>query len=356
MKREIVMLGHFGGNKDFYDGQTIKTKVLYDEIKKHTGWEINIIDTFLKNEHPIYLLINSVIKLTTTKDVIVLLSGNGMRFYFPLLYMCSKYLNRRIYHDVIGGNLDVHIKNNPKFLKYLKAFKVNWVESESLKKRLNDLGLHNCEVIPNFKRLNCISKDKIQNWHDDKFRFCTFSRVMYEKGIEDAIDAIEHINEKNDNINCTLDIYGAIDDNYGDRFKKKIDASTPAITYRGVVPYNNSVEAIKDYSALLFPTFWRGEGFPGTIIDAFSAGLPVIASDWNCNKEIIQDGYNGILYPNDKYTSLEEAVGYLINNPDKMIEMKANCLRSAKEYMPDKYIEIMISEIESNYNEKDRKR
>ncbi|MFR3494185.1 MAG: glycosyltransferase [Blautia sp.] len=58
-------------------------------------------------------------------------------------------------------------------------------------------------------------------------------------------------------------------------------ASSPQyIRYKGMVPFNQSTEVLKNYDALLFPTYYEGEGFAGTIIDAFAAGLPVIASDW----------------------------------------------------------------------------
>ena len=30
---------------------------------------------------------------------------------------------------------------------------------------------------------------------------------------------------------------------------------------------------------MLFPTYWHGEGFPGIVIDAFVAGLLVVATD-----------------------------------------------------------------------------
>lgn len=62
-----------------------------------------------------------------------------------------------------------------------------------------------------------------------------------------------------------------------------------------MVPFNQSTEVLKNYDALLFPTYYEGEGFAGTIIDAFAAGLPVIASDWKYNSEIIKQGITGVI-------------------------------------------------------------
>ena len=113
-----------------------------------------------------------------------------------------------------------------------------------------------------------------------------------------------------------------------------------------MVPYDKSVDAIKDYYALLFPTYWNGEGFPGTILDAFSAGIPVVATDWNCNGEIVDDGINGILYPNEEIKTLKEAIQFLMNNVRIVGIMKENCIESAKKFQPDKYIKNIIDMIE----------
>ena len=137
----------------------------------------------MKNCLPI-LLLQTIATLISTRRIIVLLSGNGMKFYFPLLNFAGKVFRTRVYHDVIGGNLDVYIKQNPKFVKYLNNFSVNWVETNQLKKCVESCGVKNCEVIPNFKRLAVLPESAIDTKEKMPFRFCTFSRVMKEKGRE----------------------------------------------------------------------------------------------------------------------------------------------------------------------------
>ena len=31
--KEIAIIGHFGGNEEILDGQTVKTKILYNELQ-----------------------------------------------------------------------------------------------------------------------------------------------------------------------------------------------------------------------------------------------------------------------------------------------------------------------------------
>lgn len=198
-------------------------------------------------------------------------------------------------------------------------------------------------MIPNFKRLKLANLEL--NEYKEPYQFCIFSRVMKEKGIETAINAIQSVNAETERTVCTLDIYGRIDDGYKNQFEKVMGQTTMAIDYKGMVPYDQSVEAIKKYYALLFPTYWDGEGFPGTIVDAFSAGIPVVGTDWNCNGEIIENKRNGILYPNEEIKDLKEAIKWLIDNKDSMTQMKKQCIESAKKYQPDEYIDRIVRKI-----------
>lgn len=343
--KKISIIGHFGGNEEILDGQTIKTKILYEELSSKTNWNIKKVDTYYKAKKTFKLLKDSLVCLISSKKIIVLLSGNGMKFYFPLLYFSSKILGTKVYHDVIGGNLDKYVDEYPNFKKYLNGFKVNWVETDSMKSELEKRGINNCEVIPNFKRLNI--SYKYSPSHGKPYRFCIFSRVMKEKGVETAISEIQSINSDAGEELCKLDIFGCVDDGYKERFEELLKETTDAIQYKGVVPYQKSVEAISKYYALLFPTYWKGEGFPGTIVDAFSAGIPVIATDWNCNGEIIKNKENGILYPNSDIKDLKQAILWSIKHEEDMTKFKRNCIESAELYQPDNYIKKIIKFIEN---------
>ena len=75
---------------------------------------------------------------------------------------------------------------------------------------------------------------------------------MKEKGVETAIEAVEAINKSSGREVCKLDIYGRIDDGYKNRFEELMQTVSSAVNYKGMVPYDKSVEAIKDYYAFCF--------------------------------------------------------------------------------------------------------
>ena len=348
--KKITIVGHFGGKKIFSDGQTVKTKILYDELKKVPNFEIKKVDTYYKSKRPIKLLLTTFINIISTKDIILLLSGNGMRFYFPLCYFFAKIFKKNIYHDVIGGNLWEYVIKYPTYKKYLNSFKYNWVETIALKDKLKELGISNVQVIPNFKNLHVIDKEKIKLPNNRNYKFCTFSRVTEKKGITDAIYAVAKLNEIG--YKCILDIYGPIDSEYEETFYKLLGKNKSCINYCGIISYNNSTNTLKKYDLLLFPTYWEGEGFPGTIVDAFSSGLPVVATDWNCNKEILSNYKTGIIYPNKTEKTLEDAIVKLLDDEKLLLEMKYNCINEAKKYVPSIYMKKIISYMEKSDNTK----
>ena len=275
----------------------------------------------------------------------MLLSINGMKIYFPMMYYASKLLRRRVYHDVIGGNLGDFVRRYPKWKKYLNSFKVNWVEFENMNKDLVSVGVTNGKVLPNFKNLE-INYDysEGEEYNKNGYHFCTFSRVMKEKGITDAIETIKKYNSQNEK-KAYLDVWGPVADEYKEEFDTLLKENAEFVKYMGCADFSKSVETLKKYYALLFPTYWSGEGFPGTIIDAFSAGIPLIATDWNANSEIITHMETGIIYPREEFKDLFDGINYSIKNEEEFVKMKKNCSEEAKKYLVEANITKIIKEL-----------
>lgn len=92
-----------------------------------------------------------------------------------------------------------------------------------------------------------------------------------------------------------LDLYGIVPEQYKERFNEIVNDHSTVVTYKGIANYNQTVSVLKNYYAMLFPTYFHGEGFAGCLIDAFFAGIPVIATDWLYNKDVVKDTENGLL-------------------------------------------------------------
>lgn len=142
----------------------------------------------------------------------------------------------------------------------------------------------------------------------------------------------------------TLDIYGQIDEDYKEEFTAIISEMPAYINYKGMVQYDKAVDVLKEYYLLLFPTHYYGEGFAGTILDAFSAGVPVIASDWKYNSEIIKDRSTGLIFPTGDNKSFERLLIAVLEKEIDIMPMKKQCLHRALAFEPGKVVGELVKQ------------
>ena len=342
-RKGICIVGHFGEGLNLLNGQTVKTKIVTKEIEKVFGTKmVYKVDTHGGAKAIPHLLLRLWLSLRKSKDVVIFLSDNGLRFIVPVLRLMNALVigKRRFHYVVIGGYIQDYLPSYPCVLKTLQSYDGIYVETVPMQKAMEKLGFGNVVVMPNCKELKIVTETK--SYQEPPFRFCTFSRVMKSKGIEDAAEAIERVNKRAGHDVCRLDIYGQIEATEKDWFDNLIRTTSDTIQYNGLVPFDDSVKVLCDYYALLFPTYYEGEGFAGTLIDAFAAGVPVIASDWRYNASIVEDGKTGRVFKTNSIDELVYAIEYACNHTTIWNKMKQNCLMEAEKYQPDVVVEPLI--------------
>jgi glycosyltransferase involved in cell wall biosynthesis len=93
----------------------------------------------------------------------------------------------------------------------------------------------------------------------------------------------------------------------------------------------------------------RWEANPLVLLEAFSAGVPVIASDNLGARELIGDGGHGILVPVADVSAVSNAIRSVLQNPDRASAMKRLALEEVSRVFS---LERMINKIEEVYLEK----
>lgn len=329
--KKIGVIGHF--KKSSFDGQTVKTRELHSALQENYGEKHTLhISTSQIKRKPFSFFLRCFKAMKLCENIIILPAQNGVRILPPLFSKNKKKYSYKLYYSVIGGWLPELLERKKHLIKYLKNFNGIWVETSTMKDKLEKLGLDNIFVVPNFKDLEILSEEELIVTKNPPYKLCTFSRVMKEKGIEDAIKAVTEINEKSGKIKFELDIYGKIDSDYEEAFSNLQKSFPSYIKYCGMVEPEKSVSVIKDYFALLFPTYYSGEGMPGTVIDAYSSGVPVIATNWRYNPEIITHEVCGLLYDYNSKDLLIDILSDVYKNPDLINNMKKNCIKEAQKY------------------------
>ena len=331
-----MVVGAFDAKGKVIGGQTVKTKELYNLLlAKFDKNDVVCLDTVGWKKKVISLLIRYCLWSFQSERIIMLPAHKGVQVFSRFLALSKKIAGVKIFYDVIGAWLPDKLKTDKVLYMSLKKFDGIWVETKTMKSALEKLGLNNIFIVNNFKRLDiidCIGRPKIDTL---PIKLCTFSRVLKEKGIEDAIDVVTSINEKYNDIKFLLDIYGPIDARYEITFSKLQIRFPSYINYKGVIDAEDSVSILKNYSLLLFPTHYVTEGIPGSIIDAYFAGLPIVSAKWQSFSDVIDEGKTGFGYKIRDNKDLTHVLESLLEDPSLIGKCRDNCIRKAREYTPD---------------------
>lgn len=342
-EKRVCIIGHFGNRQNLLNGQTVKTKILADELVRCFGAnEVQRIDTSGRFRALLRAPAMVFRAMRSSENVIILPAQNGVRVFAPLLALGrGLFPGCRIHYAVIGGWLPRLLTGRRRLSKALKRFDGIYVETNTMKRALEALGFDNVYVMPNCKKLAVLSKEDLVYPSGEPYRLCTFSRVMKEKGIEDAVRAVERVNAELGHTAFTLDIYGQVDAVQTAWFDRLQKSFPPCVRYGGLVPFDRSVEVLKDYFALLFPTLFPTEGIPGTIIDAYAAGVPVVASRWESFSDIMEEGVTGVGYELGSPCGLYDALLWVYKHQEEWQSMKKNCLREAEKYLPENAMRVI---------------
>lgn len=179
---------------------------------------------------------------------------------------------------------------------------------------------------------NFVPDSEIINYKKENF-YLFVGRLTKEKGIHFLISYfLNHPNQK-------LKIAGD-----GPEFSNVLEKIKNAsnIEFLGQQSKEDILKLMGASKALLFPSIWY-EGLPMTIVEAFSVGTPVIASNIGSMAEMIQNEYNGFLYNPEDAKELERSINS-IQNSDLTYEELCNNARKTylKNYHPDVHYKAIM--------------
>jgi glycosyltransferase involved in cell wall biosynthesis len=153
--------------------------------------------------------------------------------------------------------------------------------------------------------------------------FLFLGRLTSEKGPQTAIDAISRLG------GSRLVVVGDGPDHEALRA-----FAHPAVEFRGPVDGAEVPEILRRARALLVPSTWY-EGAPRSILEAFAAGVPVIASRIGGLPELVEDGVTGFLVAPNQPTDWAEAMARFCDDTEA-IQMGLAAHRTWKErFGPD---------------------
>lgn len=163
MLAKVSVLGHFGEGVTLLNGQTVKTKIITEELQRQFGREqVLKIDTHGGLKTLLRAPFQAISALKSSKNILIFPAQNGLRVYAPLLAFFKTFFRRRgLHYVVIGGWLPQFLSKRKLLTGTLKCFDGIYVETNTMKAALEANGFRNIFLMPNCKPLAVLSEDEI---------------------------------------------------------------------------------------------------------------------------------------------------------------------------------------------------
>lgn len=330
MKR-LVLIGPINNGSNPCTGDTMKNQIFVKRFREVFD-DVKLVDTYHWHRKPWCLLslLRIFIFFRSSK---IIVSANPVCADKIINLIRILGLSKNSFYWVIGGIFHKKIEAGEFSKEKYSSLKAVFVQSPLMVSVLNSCGLYNVKYVPNSKYIEKIPVKKTN--FKSRFHFVFLSRIEKEKGCDDIIKASEILSSSGYKDKYDITFYGKAtnEPSYQKIFEQKIFEHHELI-YKGVLDLKQSenYNILAQYHVMLFPTFWYGEGFPGVIIDAYIAGLPVIASDWNFNSDVVEEGKTGWLVPVQNVNKLAEKMIFAIEHPEIVQQFSVNSSEKAMLY------------------------
>lgn len=221
--------------------------------------------------------------------------------------------------------------------KKIQIISVNYCKNRKMLKKISEKKLiqiynmipNSTEKKNNFRKVLNISKNDIV--------ILLASRLVYDKGYSDLIDAIKIIN----NSHLKFIIIG--DGPYKNIIKNKLCEEIRNRQVFLVGAQDNVMEWMNDANIFILPSLH--ENYPTVLLEAAVSRLPVIATEVGGIPEIIENGINGILIPKCNPLALAKAIDQLSNNKDLCYLYGKNNYIATKTRLSNKIIEEKLDKL-----------
>jgi len=247
-------------------------------------------------------------------------SKRGFNLFAPSMYILCKLFGKRIILRKFGGDLIDTYKCSSGFGKALIRTVFNsdlvLLETKAQVEYFKTQFVNaNIKWYPNSRPL----KFELETRKSDFMSRVVFvGHVKPSKGVREIVQAAN-------NLELHLDIFGPISGGI-----TEADFFGINVEYKGVLEAEDVCSILSNYDALVLPTYYEGEGYPGVILEAYSVGLPVISTHWKDIAELVEDGVSGILVKPKDALDLEEKMRALIDNPEMYRMLRVGAKKRAE--------------------------
>lgn len=294
-KVKVLVFGYFGYHTHQLDGQTIKTRSIYEMLCTHNELEVHYADTqeFRYSIKAVWIFIAA---LFSCDRLVYIPAHNNLKYLFPMIFIAANLFHFQIIYVAVGGWLPEYLRDLPLHQRFLGKIKMILMENNYASTQLRELyGFKNVSVIPNFRHEPLREFLPHIRKNNEILRLVFMARINRMKGLDTIADIADKLKDVYSEVKISIDFYGPILESDKLYFEQELIEKYTFVHYKGVLEPNEIVTTLRSYDAMLFPTHYYTEGFPGSILDAYRSGIPVIATHWKYASEFIQENVTGYI-------------------------------------------------------------
>ena len=333
----VLLIGAFGYHNHQLDGQTIKSRSIRQLCLDYHDGKVGIFETQSLYSNP-FLLFKLLWLLMKYDEVIFMPASRSLTYILPFLYYVSKLFRYKLILACIGGfqveyfkGLGIYKKEHNLQLRLCKNIPAFLPELKRVTNKLIELyHFENIEYFPNFRKFDNSDIVIQKTSASDVLKIAYMARINSKKGYDIVFSFDKYAKENN--LNVIIDFYGQIANEDKDDFMNKVNNST-FVSYKKALEPNEIKYTLDEYDLLVLPTRYYNEGIPGTIIDAYVSGLPVVVTEWKNSHEVVDNGVTGFIVPfDDPQNDFNSKLQALAQDREMLFKMRCNALKKSQEY------------------------
>ena len=332
-----------GGLPPPVGGTTVLFKQLVDDLRSRNDICLRVIDvsrpTVARTSNVVHALRCLALLFWHVRWASVLsfqTSRRGAITFGPLVHVLSRLFRRKWIFRGFGGDIDAWHQHTPGLSRRLFDYTVMQADVMLLERKASVQyfqGQSKTSVhwYPNSR--HCYdSTTALRSNNDTARRFVFVGHVKPAKGIGELIQAAKLLASTG----ITVDVYGPLQDGVSHSWF----TDSPA-KYCGPLAKEDVISTLVGYDVLVLPTYAEIEGYPGVILEAYCAGIPVIATRWGGIPEIVTVETGILVEPRD-VAGLARAMQILIDSDHLLSKLRDGARSKAAEFDADRWTQYFI--------------
>ncbi len=167
-------------------------------------------------------------------------------------------------------------------------------------------------------------------------RLIFVARLDMDKGLAEALEACRNLPG-----DCHLNVYGPrVSDTDLSLFE-----GHPQASYGGVLKPEEVPRTMVEHDLLIYPSYFRAEGYAAVIVEAFQCGLPVVAAKWGGVPELVGHEENGLLVEPRSAAAVQAAIERLREDPALYRRLCEGARRRGEDFRSAHWFESIAADL-----------